>query len=272
LEEWVTVEEAIGDLAGCLGCHRQQPENPNSTARSDWRGRDEPAQVVDCGGDHMIKHRPQGENNGTSEAVWRDGDEPAHTMKGQGTAKVRFKLTDQINEAHQREGRRPMQERTEPCNTIRGGTPPLKVPNQEDTGLSDFTSVYPNFKTAHTGLDVDSPAPVITAKLTNAPYHYNHDPRESTDSEPMDWESEEPAETLSADARLPNKKRAPGDKSSMWDGARRLTVRECARLQSFPDWFVFTGTKTSQYAQVGNAVPPLLQSHIAAHLRSEVRR
>ncbi len=48
-----------------------------------------------------------------------------------------------------------------------------------------------------------------------------------------------------------------------WNGKRRLSAREAARIQSFPDDFVFYPSTSSAYKQIGNAVPPVLAWHVA---------
>lgn len=54
--------------------------------------------------------------------------------------------------------------------------------------------------------------------------------------------------------------------------ARTISVREAARLQSFPDGFQFSGTMNPAFKQIGNAVPPLLAKAIAAHMMTALKQ
>lgn len=83
---------------------------------------------------------------------------------------------------------------------------------------------------------------------------------------PRDIYPDRPARTLTCR----NLAAATGDmqRVKLADGRRRrLLIREAARLQSFPDWFEFSGNETSQYYQIGNAVPPLLAYQMATAVK-----
>lgn len=56
------------------------------------------------------------------------------------------------------------------------------------------------------------------------------------------------------------------------ENARSISVREAARLQSFPDDYFFEGSRTSVYMQIGNAVPVMMSYHIAEALRPQLEK
>ena len=52
---------------------------------------------------------------------------------------------------------------------------------------------------------------------------------------------------------------------------RLITPRECARIQSFPDWFRFKGSNVTQYYLIGNAVPPKLSKVLAKSILASLK-
>lgn len=213
---------------------------------------------------------------------------------------IASKMTDNQNEKHQKEGRRPFSKLDQPAKTVRTGTPPQLIADgsgirnhvpqdHEDETRRRFATLEPGESgkgISNRRLDPDSPSPTICAGEGAGvpPIHYkgpafNHEPVDHCESQKekirnMDpghcgdsvtsrrLHPDEPSGTVTISSRTP---------MAHYREVRRLTARECARLQSFPDTHVFTGGKTDQLKQIGNAVPPKLQYHIGKHVQKILR-
>lgn len=124
------------------------------------------------------------------------------------------------------------------------------------------TNLLP-IKTCKDALHVFDKEPTDTGALLLRPTNtivWNHKAPRLTPNKDKDYElfEDQPSRTILARSRP----------HIHYNGSRYITVREAAALQSFPSTFRFSGSLSSQYSQVGNAVPICLATSIA---RSVIR-
>lgn len=99
--------------------------------------------------------------------------------------------------------------------------------------IADYELGHSGSSVTRRRLHPDKPAPTITSSNATPPVNYQG--------------------------------QSPAHPDRPLEDVRRLTVRECARLQTFPDHYCFPGLKEDRFRLVGNAVPPLLAAHLGSH-------
>lgn len=150
---------------------------------------------------------------------------------------------------------------SEPSWTITSKADRMMVTNQRPGGSTEYAR------------RADSrPAPTVTGAARSWRWEYVNGGRADSARRPADrpaptvrWVYERPATTAQGDPRLgaPGRREFVKDGASMFSGESvRVTVEEAATLQSFPSAHPWQGTKSKQYQQIGNAVPPLLAMHV----------
>jgi DNA (cytosine-5)-methyltransferase 1 len=254
LASWQTVRDAIGDLAFDLpkgaAMTSQQNEAHQKAGRRPMHSVEEPAKTIRCG------TPPEVETDGGAVS---NNEAITHTEQ----AKRRFAAIEPGESDGSISGRRVHPDEPAPVILANGDALPIHYigavpPNHEpvwpEATVAAKMRSYPAGSThgsvTERRLAGDEPAYTVAANHTQM----------IVGSDVFDA----PVCTNTTRGQL----RERGHHDSISDAdIRRLTVREAARLQTFPDWFVFEGTKTSQLRQVGNAVPPRLQQHIADHVR-----
>lgn len=120
---------------------------------------------------------------------------------------------------------------------------------------------------------------VFSRKIENAPNHVTREHTAESITRYMQLnygERDKLGRVDRLDPRLPSKTviaggTKGGGRSHLHPfSPRTISVRECARLQTFPDNYVFTGANARQFTQVGNAVPPLLAYRLALSIKDAI--
>lgn len=272
VKPWVSMAEALGWTPGAKVAHTRRSKTFTDGGRPD-RADTTPAPTVTGhdghprGGFEFVSNQY---TSATGDNYRRDGELPAPTITGgqrsariEG-AQVRLGQGEGRSERHGPRGGRPV---ADPAYTVLGGEGGNSQPGFGVAwGMTDRP--YP---TVAVGVERGGGTdPLAVGGSAARAIVYDARDRGA-------WVDERPATTIQGDSRVfePGHKVNGADEARLGqDAAReryadrkgtnaeRITVAEAAALQSYPAGFEFSGTKTKQFLQVGNAVPPLLAEAI----------
>ncbi len=214
-------------------------------------------------------------------------EEPSHTIVGKGTATRRFdeeerrllvgfpRKYDGLGDAVIIDGE------AYRARDLRDADYPAQVVTEKARSWEVFEETFGDLEPTHMGdvynskgtiRPLDEPAMTITASMDNNNFKFIDPARVSDEVKARlnnqsgslfdtEWPAYRPAAVVAGrdlnTAPGANGNRFNGSSKSRNDGVR-VTVAEAAAFQSMPEWYHFVGTKTSQFQQVGNLVPPLM--------------
>jgi DNA (cytosine-5)-methyltransferase 1 len=163
-------------------------------------------------------------------------------------------------------------------------TPPQNAPfiMQHEENNAPVTASKDGFKTLYQGkifAPGEKPSPTIVATAANVVPFVRESEQTQHEENPHGARKfntanrlardEKPSPTVTSGGEVPGSDApfivagADGEKKVTAGTIRRMTVRECARVQTFPDWYEFKGSQADGYRQIGNAVPPLYARRLA---------
>jgi DNA (cytosine-5)-methyltransferase 1 len=180
----------------------------------------------------------------------RDNDEfsaqhPSRVVTGKSYSWVRFRANAQSNAAER--------DVDEPAPTITGGHS-----YNERQWVVEYRR---GGERINESTPVDDPAPTVTSRTDR--WQVKEKLRAGTNEHDVSWTGQRPATTVAGDPRIAK----PGHKGAVktdphaipqMEGAVRVSLAEALVLQSFPADYPVQGTKTAQFRQIGDAVPPLM--------------